>query len=122
MLRAPNSPEIGMLMAEMASGGHIPDYKDEVLRLVNSFGRELSQPETIEPHELYDILVISAPLFDQHGESAFNLSLLGFSKKLTGATITSHADQLVRTCLEVMRADREQTRQPGRETQRLEVG
>jgi DNA-binding IclR family transcriptional regulator len=107
MLRAPNTSEIGMLMAEMAAGGRVPDYKDEVLRLVNSFDHALSQPETIEPDQLYDIFVISAPLFDQTGEAAFNLSLIGFSGKLTGAAIVGHADQLVRACIEIMRADRE---------------
>ena len=106
-LRAPNNPEIATLMADMASGGRVPDYQDEVLRLVNSFDRELSQPETIVADELYDILLISAPLFDQNGEAVFNLSLIGFSQKLTGAMITSYADRLVRTCLEVMRADRD---------------
>lgn len=116
MLRAPNGPEIGMLMAELASGGRIPDYKDEVLRLVNSFDHEFPQPETIEPDQLYDILVISAPLFDQTGEAAFNLSLIGFSKRLNGTAIISHADQLVRACIEVMRADREQTPQRSRQT------
>jgi DNA-binding IclR family transcriptional regulator len=114
-LRAPNSPEIATLMTEMASGGRVPDYKDEVLRLANSFDRELLQPESVLDNEFYDILLISAPLFDQNGESAFNLSLIGFPKKLTGATITSYADRLVRTCLEVMRADREQPSRRDRE-------
>lgn len=107
-LRAPNGPEIATLMSAMASGGRVPEYKDEVLRLVNSFDRELSQPETIVADEFYDILLISAPLFDHSGEAVFNLSLIGFSKKLMGSTITSYADRLVRTCLEVMRADRNQ--------------
>jgi DNA-binding IclR family transcriptional regulator len=107
-LRAPNTPEIATLMADMASGGRVPDYQDEVLQLVNSFDRELSQPETILPDEFYDILLISAPLFDQNGEAVFNLSLIGFTQKLTGTMITSYADRLVRTCLQVMRADREQ--------------
>jgi DNA-binding IclR family transcriptional regulator len=106
MLRAPNTQEIGMLMAEMASSRRVPDHKDEVLRLVNSFGSELSQPEDIKPDEIYEILVISAPLFDRHGGTAFNLSLIGFSGSLSGKTISSLADQLVRTCLDVMRSDR----------------
>jgi DNA-binding IclR family transcriptional regulator len=114
-LRAPNSPEIATLMAEMASGGRVPDHKDEVLRLVNSFGRELSQPETLEPDELYDLLLISAPLFDQNGAAAFNLSLFGFSKKVSGSTIVSYADRLVRSCLDIMRADREQPLRRGRQ-------
>jgi DNA-binding IclR family transcriptional regulator len=121
-LRAPNSPEIGALMADMASGGRVADYQDEVLRLVNSFDRELSQPETILADEFYDILLISAPLFDQNGAAVFNLSLIGFSRKLTGAMITSHADRLVRTCLEVMRADREQPSRRDREPAAAELG
>ena len=114
-LRSPNAPAIATLMAEMASGGRVPDYKEEVLRLVNSFDRELYQPETIVADDLYDILLISAPIFDQNGEATFNLSLIGFSTKLTGAAITRYADQLVRVCLDVMRADREPPR-------RAEVG
>jgi hypothetical protein len=93
-------------MAQMASRRRAPDHKDEVLRFVNSFGSELSQPEDIKPDELYEILVISAPLFDQQGDAAFNLSLIGFSDSLSGKTISSLADQLVRTCLDVTRSDR----------------
>jgi len=114
-LRAPNTPEIATQMANMASGGRVPDYQDEVLQLVNSFDRELSQPETILADELYDILLISAPLFDQNGEAVFNLSLIGFTQKLTGTMIISHADRLVRTCLQIMHADREQPARRDRE-------
>jgi DNA-binding IclR family transcriptional regulator len=107
-LRSPNSPDIAALMAEMASGRRVPDYKDEVVRLINSLDRQLSQPETIVADQLYDILLIAAPIFDQNGEAAFNLCLGDFPEKLSGATITSYADRLVRTCLEIMRADRVQ--------------
>lgn len=107
MLRAPDSPQIGALMSQMASGHRVPDYKDEMTRLINSFDSQLAQPETIKPDELYDILVISAPLFDQNGRTVFNLSLGSFSKKLSGQTILNYADHLVRTCLEIMHADRE---------------
>lgn len=122
MLRAPDSPQIATLMSEMASGRFIPDYKDEVTRLINSFDHQLSQPETIVADELYDILLISAPLFDQNGAAAFNLSLGGFSKKLTGAMIVDYADRLVRTCLEIMRADREQPSRRNREAVGVEFG
>ena len=122
MLRAPNSQEIGLLMAEMASGSHVSNHKDEVLRLINSFGNELSQPESIEADELYDILIISAPLFDRNGETTYNLSLTGFSAPQPGNVIINLADQLVRTCLEVMRADRANRRPAGRDGQRVRVG
>lgn len=107
-LRAPNSLEIASLMAEMASGRHIPDHKEELVRLVNSLDREMSQPETIVPDEFYDIILIASPIFDQNGEAAFSLCLGGFAEKLTGATITDYADRLARKCLEIMRADRAQ--------------
>lgn len=107
ILRAPDGPKIGALMAKMASGHREPDYKDEVARLVNSFDSQLSQPESIDPGQTYDIMLISAPLFDQNGRAAFNLSLGGFSKKLTGEMILSYADHLVRTCIEIMHVDRD---------------
>jgi len=115
MLRAPDSPQIATLMSELASGRRIPDYKDEVTRLINSFDHQLSQPETIDAEELYDIILISAPLFDQNGGAVFNMSLGGFQGKLSGAMIASYADRLVRTCLEIMRADREQSSRRDRE-------
>lgn len=117
ILRSPDSPQMGTLMSQMAAGHRLPDYKDEVARLINSYDSELSQPEAIEPDQFYDILMISAPLFDQSGRAAFNLCLGGFPTKLSGKMITHHADNLVRTCLDIMRADREQrsrhSRDPG---------
>lgn len=107
MLRAPDSPPIGALMSQLAAGHREPDYKDEVNRMVNSFDSQLSQPETIEPDKIYDIVLISAPLFDRNGRAAFNLSLGGFSKKLSGETILHYADHLVRSCIDIMQADRE---------------
>lgn len=107
MLRAPDSPQIGTLMSQLAAGHREPEYKDEMRRLANSFDSQLSQPETIEPSKAYDIVLISAPLFDQNGRAAFNLSLGRFSKKLTGETILSYANHLVRSCIEIMHADRE---------------
>ena len=109
MLRAPDSPQIATLMSELASGRRIPEYKDHVTRLINSFDHQLSQPETVEADKLYDILLISAPLFDHNGAAVFNLSLGGFSKKMSGTMIASYADLLLQACLDVMRADREQT-------------
>lgn len=116
MLRGPDSPQMATLMSQMAAGHRLPDYKDEMARLVNSFDAQLSQPETIEPDEVYDVMLISTPLFDQNGRAVFNMSVGGFAKKITGAVILNHADHLVRTCLEIMHADREQPARRDRET------
>jgi len=105
-LRAPDGPEIAALMAEMATGRRVLEYKDEVTKLIHSLDGHLAQPETIAPDELYDIVLIASPLFDRNGEAAFNLCLGGFAEKISGATILAHADRLMRICLQVMREDR----------------
>jgi DNA-binding IclR family transcriptional regulator len=105
-LRSPEGPDISAVMAEMASGRGAPDYKEGVARLINSLDLHLAQPETIEPDQVYDVVLIASPIFDQSGEAAFNLCFGGFSEKLTGAVVSSYADRLVRTCLQVMREHR----------------
>ena len=98
--------EFASLMAEMASGRQPIEYKDRANSLVAAHAWRLAQPETIEPAELYDVVLIAAPIFDQTGEARLSLCLGGFNEKLSGAQITAYADQLLRTCLQVMREDR----------------
>jgi len=98
--------EFASLMAEMASGRQPIEYHDQATSLVATHPWRLAQPETIEPTERYDVVLIAAPIFDQTGEARLSLCLGGFSEKLTGAQITAYADQLLRTCLKVMREDR----------------
>jgi DNA-binding IclR family transcriptional regulator len=105
-LRA-QGPHIAELMAEMASGRRLSNYKDEAIGAINAL-EGLAQPETLVPDELYDIVLIAAPIFDQDGEAAFNLCLGGFADKVSGRAIIGYADRLMRACLQVMRADRTQ--------------
>ncbi|WP_436013126.1 IclR family transcriptional regulator [Phenylobacterium sp. LjRoot219] len=98
--------EFATLMAEMASGRQPIEYRDQATSLVGAHPWRLSQPDTIEPAELYDVVLIAAPIFDQSGEARLSLCLGGFGEKLTGAQITAYADQLLRVCLQVMREDR----------------
>lgn len=106
MLRSSSGPTIASLMAEMASSRRSTDYKNELTKLINSIDYHRSQPETIVHDEFYDVMLISSPLFDQHGEVAFNLCLGGFPQRLTGAALNHYADRLMHACLEIMRADR----------------
>jgi DNA-binding IclR family transcriptional regulator len=106
-LRSTEGREISALMAEMASGRRAPESRDGVTRLINSLDLHLAQPETLEPDTLYDVVLIAAPIFDQSGRAAFSLCFGGFAERLSGATVLAHADRLVRTCVQVMREDRE---------------
>jgi DNA-binding IclR family transcriptional regulator len=102
-LGAKNAPNIANLMAQMATDRRAQD------RLFNTLDLHMPQPETIEPEKLYDVVLIAAPLFDENGATVLNLCFGGFADKLTGAEVTRHAEQLVRTCLDLMRAEREKS-------------
>lgn len=109
-MRTGKGPTMADLISEMAGGRSGADYKDEMKRLINAFEHEKAQPESIVEDELYEVVLISSPIFNQNGGSAYNLGLGGFSHKLSGATINSYAESLMRTCVEIMRADRSQPR------------
>ena len=115
-------PTIASLMAEMAAGPRSGGYKDELARLINSLDRYRPQPEVFVDHEYYDVMMIAAPIFGQDGHAAFTLSLGGFPQMLTGSMINTYADHLMRTCVEVMRADRSQRRPPERPPSGAETG
>jgi DNA-binding IclR family transcriptional regulator len=104
-LRSPKSSELASVLAELASRRQLHEYKDQVYSLISSLDRELFQPEAILPNELYDVLLIAAPIFDENGESVFSLCLGGFPERLSGAVIQDYADRLLRACVHVMRAD-----------------
>jgi len=103
ILRSCDVPTVASLMAEMAAGRRSPDYRDELTKMINSIEHHKTQPETIVDDELYDVMLIASPLFDQNGGAAFNLCLGGFPQRLTGAALTQYAERLTRTCLEIMR-------------------
>jgi len=107
-LNSPNRPSNASLISEMATRQGILDYKDELIRLVESLDGRLSLPETIEADTMYDVILIASPLLDQNGEAAFNLCLGGFAEQLSGAAVEAYADRLVQTCLRIMRDDRRQ--------------
>jgi DNA-binding IclR family transcriptional regulator len=48
----------------------------------------------LEPAVEYDVSMISAPVFDAAGQVVVALTLLGFSKGLTGADVAEHAERL----------------------------
>jgi DNA-binding IclR family transcriptional regulator len=104
--RSPEGSAIAAQISQMASGEQLSGYRDRMKDLLGSLGEHMSQLESIDPAESYDIQLIAAPIFNRDGECAFNLCLGGFPDKVGGTLIQSYADHLVRACLQVMRADR----------------
>jgi DNA-binding IclR family transcriptional regulator len=104
---------IGNLMAEMARSSSVSDYKNEVRRVIETFTEEMCQPVEFEPDEVYDVLLIAAPLFDQSGQAVYNLSLGALPPGLKGSVLLAYAERLSQTCLELMRRDRSLARRQG---------
>jgi DNA-binding IclR family transcriptional regulator len=103
-LRTHRGAALGSLMAEMASRRDVHEYKDQVFDLLRSLDQQLLQPKRIAANELYDVILIAAPIFNEIGEAVFSLCLGGFSASLKGSMIEKYAERLVRACLTVMRA------------------
>ncbi len=105
-LRTSTKTELAMLMAQMATGQPPLDYKTQVTHALSDASWPLSQPETIEPGESYDIVLIAAPIFDRDGHAYLSLGLGGFAAPVDGQTILDLSARLLETCLRVMREER----------------
>jgi DNA-binding IclR family transcriptional regulator len=105
-LRASQTQAFAELMGRMAAGTPPLEYRTEAKRLIADHGWKLSQPETIEPDSRYEAVLIAAPIFDQAGDACLSLGLGGFHELLSGARINALAEQLMKTCLRVMREAR----------------
>lgn len=105
-LRAQQTQAFAELMGRMAAGTPPLEYRTEAKRLIADHGWKLAQPETIEPDSRYEAVLIAAPIFDQAGDACLSLGLGGFHEPLSGARINTLAEQLMKTCLRVMREAR----------------
>lgn len=107
-LRTFEDTEFSSLMSQLAAGRQPLEYKDQASDLMSAHGWKIALPLQLEPNELYDVVLIAAPIFDRAGEAALSLSLGGFTQKLSGAMIKTYGDQLMRACISIMQQDRAQ--------------
>lgn len=107
LLRSPDTSDLPLRMAQMAAGQNVPEYKDDLLKLINITGPSLAaEPDNILPDGLYDFHQLAAPIFDRDGVATLELCLGGFPGPLTGTKVQFYADVLMRTCLRIMEGDR----------------
>jgi DNA-binding IclR family transcriptional regulator len=105
-LRASQTSAFAELMGRMAAGTQPLEYRAEAKRVIADHGWKLEQPETIEPNSHYEAVLIAAPIFDHAGDACLSLGLGGFHEPLSGSRINMLAEQLMKTCLRVMREAR----------------
>jgi DNA-binding IclR family transcriptional regulator len=104
--RVSGNTEFSALMAQMSVGQPPLDYRSRAAHALSDDTWALTQPETIEPGEAYDISLIAAPIFDREGQARLSLGLGGFSGPVEGQRILDLSAQLLDTCLRVMREER----------------
>ena len=69
-------------------------------------GPNMSLPASLEADKTYDVTMIAVPIFDRHGECAYNLCLGPFAEMISGTAVRAYADELLSACVAVMAADR----------------
>lgn len=106
ILRSGMPRTIGAMMGEMAQSRSLENHKEKLSDMLYAFDSSLSRQIEFVGDELYDVNFITAPLFDQVGNAAYNLGIGGFTQPLSGEAVLSHAEHLTRYCLAIMRGDR----------------
>lgn len=102
-LVALKSPQQQALESAFAGvGRHTALGRDRVDALMAGLYAGGLQPDSIEPGEVYDVVAITAPIFDAYGKSNLALSLSGFRDGMAGAEIERLATLLVDACARVM--------------------
>ncbi len=104
-LRSPGAARLAPEIGDMARGREVPRYREQMIGLIAGMD-EIPMPETIEPDQAYEVVLIAAPLFDRAGNCAFNLCLTDFPAPLLGRKIQACAERLLSSCLKIMQADR----------------
>jgi DNA-binding IclR family transcriptional regulator len=105
-LRSRGSSALAERMAQMAHGSRATGYKSELLKLVQTFGRQPMYVESLDPEGEYDLILLAVPIFDQEGDCAYSLCLGGFIAPMKGFEVQTLGHRLIQTSLQVMNADR----------------
>lgn len=106
LLRSSETPDLASTLIEFAAGSEAGPPPARARGGFYRLGPDMTLPETIEPEESYDVMMIAAPIFDRQGTCIYNLCVGPFPTRLSGKQVLDHADRLLRACVEVMQADR----------------
>lgn len=102
LLRSPARGYFPKLLSKLAAGENVLDYKNYIVEYVGSSDKTMRQIEEIEPEQMYDVMLIAAPIFDHSGQVVYNLCIGDFAEKVSGETIQALADSLLRACVQIM--------------------
>jgi DNA-binding IclR family transcriptional regulator len=102
-LQNPVRSQLGEVIANMSDSPHEPALRNRMTSLIGELGLDVYHLAAIDPAQVYEIGMLSAPIFNVHGHATFTLSLLGFKGAMSAAELQALADRLMACCMIVTR-------------------
>jgi len=102
-LRNPVQRQLGEVVGNLSSAPHAGALRERMTRLIADLGHNAYQLGTLDDSQRYDVVLLSAPIFDAYGQVAYTMSLLGFRAALSASEIEQYAQELVGSSLLVTR-------------------
>jgi DNA-binding IclR family transcriptional regulator len=102
-LRNPVQRQLGEVVANLSASPHAAALRERMARLIADLGHNAYQLGTLDDTQRYDVVLLSAPIFNAYGQVAYTISLLGFRNALTAMEIEDYAQKLVASSLLVTR-------------------
>jgi DNA-binding IclR family transcriptional regulator len=90
---------VNQVAAELTDVPRRDDLRQTIIDLLDELAKQPYQLEEMDPDELYDISMVSAPVFDPQGRVAIAITLPGLPKRLSVARIGEIAEAVQRTAL-----------------------
>jgi DNA-binding IclR family transcriptional regulator len=95
----PVQSQLGEVVANLSDSPHATGLRRRMTSLIGELGLDIYHLATIDPAGSYHVGMLSAPIFNVHGQAAFTLSLLGFRNPLGAEEIQDYAERLMACCL-----------------------
>ena len=94
-IQNPVHSQLGEVVASLSSSPHADELRRMMTDLIGELGHNVYQLAGIDRERRYEVVLLSAPVFNAHGHVAYTLSLLGFRQPLDANDIESYASRLV---------------------------
>jgi DNA-binding IclR family transcriptional regulator len=102
-LRNPVQRQLGEVVANLSASPHAAALRERMARLIAELGHNAYQLGSIDDAQRYEVVLLSAPIFDAYGQVAYTISLLGFRGALSAVEVEEYAQQVVASSLLVTR-------------------
>lgn len=94
-LQNPVRSQLGEVVANLSSSPHADELRRLMTSLIGELGHDVYHLARLDRGGRYEVGLLSAPIFNAHGNVAYTLSILGFREPLGADEIEGYASKLV---------------------------